>query len=537
MEMCFVSPDSVGMMEVDSMTGALCRKGYLMLPACLLLCAASLCAEPSTAELNAALEAAKAIRCNLMSSGEAPQVFTLKSVAEVAEFVELIDLSDRAKEFSAKSRAATFWHIQIETKEGKTVDFLLIGDTQVFFGPGGKWITSLRSGRAYEWLTKKATPPPPPPMALQARMFKVYDNQLSTGDVKSLGRHQIVIGKDQNELFVSEDGTNSLSFYNRSPRGGIVRRYQVFQDQLTPHKLAGAKLIGGLTPPLSLALSDSGNLLYVLSAKSNSIVCFQRNLRVGGWQPDLPVGGVDGIEGLREPQAFVAGDGDGIHVITRAGLLLTLRRDESTKKMAVASRVNLGNELPADTIAAREADWDLAVDPKGSQIYAICSAGLLVVVNRDKDDKWNVAQVLRDTMPDDRKSRGLIDATSIAVQAAGARLFVVSSRGTVGVWSRNQDSGELSFDRVFAHEQLLGAVQVSVSRLEERLLVVSEQGNAVFEVVRRPEGEISLLRSYVFDGPTAAAASADDRSVYVGSDKYTLSVLVLIHDDALPGLP
>lgn len=517
-----------------------------MVVSSLLLFAVTICAEPSTASLTAAAEGATVIHCSLVSNG-APQVFTLKSAAEVSEFVKLLDFSERAGDRPGASGAAMFWVVKMESNKGKTVDFVLIGDTQVLFGPGGEWITSLRSTRLHEWLTKKVTPvPPPPPSTPQPRLFKLVDNYRSTEDVKSLGRHQIAIGKDQLELFVSEDGTSSLSFYNRSKEAGIVKRYQVFQDSLVPHKLDGAKPIVGLVPPLSIALSDNGHLLYVLSAKSNNVICFKRNLRVGGWNPDLPVAGPAAIEALRDPQSLaVTGDGNDILVVSRSGLLHTLRRDDSTKKIAMVCSVNLVGELRTGNKVADEAIWNLAINSKGTQVYAISSTGLLVALNRDQDGKWKVAQVLHDKMPGELKSRGLVDATSIAIHPAGSRLFVVSSQGTVGVWSRNQDSGELSFDRVFAHEKLRGAVQVSVSRLEERLLVVSEKGNSVSELARQSGGEVLLLKVYEsphpvslgFANPTTALSTADDRYVYVGSDENTLSVLGLIDDETLRFVP
>ncbi|WP_254508577.1 lactonase family protein [Anatilimnocola floriformis] len=381
---------------------------------------------------------------------------------------------------------------------------------------------------------------------LQPRLLKVYDNHRVTETVKNLGRHQILFGSKQTELFVLEDGTSTLSFFNRSQRGGIVKRYQTYQDEQAEPKLAGAKAVAGLSAPLAMALSGNGNFLYVVSSKSGSIVCFKQNLRVGGWKPDSLSNGQ--FEELRETQALVVGgDGSEILVVTRSGVLLELRRDLDTGKISVLDRIRLSDHLPKQA-DLRDVKWDLTGDREAGHIYVVSSAGLLVVLKRDRNAKLAVAQVTRDRelrgSEPSHPEHGLSGATDLTIQPDGKLLFVVSARGSVGVWKRDRDSGELSFERILADDRLKGAMQVTCCSKSERLLVVSESGHSLAEICRKPSGELAVLQVLVstpavslgFASPTAAAASSDDRFIYVASGENTLSVLMLVHDDELPGL-
>jgi 6-phosphogluconolactonase (cycloisomerase 2 family) len=263
----------------------------------------------------------------------------------------------------------------------------------------------------------------------------------------------------------------------------------------------GVDGVEGLEGATAVALSPTGNHVYVASAIDDAVAVFSRD----GSSGELTfvetlrdgIGGVDGLDGA----AFLAVSPDGAHVYVAS---------DDDDAVAVFARNAGSGALSFVQAFRRPADLGspvaVAISPDGASVYAIgATTSSLVVLDRDGTSGMlsfvEVFEAYLFGTQDPNEIIGMFNPTAVVVSADGAQVYIASPfDDTVLRFDRNGTTGALTYVEIL--EDGVGGV----SGLDgAAYLAISPDGANVYVAARTDDALTTLNRN----GTTGALSFAD----------------------------
>lgn len=387
----------------------------------------------------------------------------------------------------------------------------------------------------------------------------------------------VAIAPDGTSLYVAAWLDDAVVEFNRDPMTGALSGPSCIEDPEAA--VAGCGVDDeGLRGAADVAVSPTGNSVYVVSFNNNAIVRFDRNVSTGAlsWQgciedDDVAVTGcASNTPGLGGPRSVVVSP-NGAHVYVATGndptsgspgddAVVKFNRDAAG---ALTSPSCIEDpEAPtagcASTAEGLNGAQSVAISPSGNSVY-LAAADNDAVVRFDRDNTTGVLSspsCIEDPPVDvgcgaSNFAEGLDGASSVAVSPDGASAYVASrtdnsivgfSRDTAGALSGLGCIEDPPIDEGCAAsaEGLAGAIGVTVGPLSDSVHVASFASglagdNAVVSFGRGSDGGLTTLGCFE-DPPIDEGCGASAQGlmgaygVTVGPESRTLYVASEIDD-------
>lgn len=280
--------------------------------------------------------------------------------------------------------------------------------------------------------------------------------------------------------------------------------------------------VDGLTGASALAVSPDQRYIYVAAAPG-SLAVFARSdvsgeLRFVEVQRD----GVDGVSGLGAVSTVaVSPDGTGVYVATAGDSLVAFARDPETGRLAFAQELRNG----AGGVTGLAGDSAVRVSPDAAHVY-VASRGDNAVAVFARDPATSALAFLGEQRQGVNGVDGIAEASALALSADGRHVYVTGARGTLALFARDVDTGELGFvvayvNRVSGIDGLGGASAVEISPRGSHVYVAGFLDAAIAIFARNGTtgalGFLSVQRDAAggsLAGVTALALSPDGERLY-----------------------
>ncbi|WJM83196.1 beta-propeller fold lactonase family protein [Pectobacterium brasiliense] len=401
--------------------------------------------------------------------------------------------------------------------------------------------------------TIEATYSPDATLFYNAGTLSGYNERVSAISVSQDGKTLLVTGSEGN----NNSGKTYLRVYARDAETGELTLLQSFtqgeQDDLSTPAIE----VNGLNTITTLAQSKDGSSVYVAggSGSAYSLVQFSRDTMTGllSYVGIVATQGVNGVSGLDAAVSEIVLSDDGTSLYAINGVTPT---DGSTTKNAVVffsrdttsgALTFVGSLVGSDTIPLRSPSG-IVLSSDGTSAY-ISNLGnnSITVLSRDAETgaldyvtTINKSTIAADTnsaeIPqDDRYLNGLQD---IVISPDNRFVYVSSnSQGTVSIFSRDADSGELTYAGTL---NLYSAGHIPANALALRELVMSEDGSALYVAAfgsksllvfgrDSDSGALTYRNSVELSVNTVnhLAVSADGKNIYAGVSTFFAGLNVL----------
>lgn len=232
-----------------------------------------------------------------------------------------------------------------------------------------------------------------------------------TGSIGSFGANAGALSPDDQHLYVTDFGGDSLVVYSRNTTTGALTFVEGETD--------GVGGVGGLSGAAEVAISPDGAHVYATGVDDDAVAVFSRNATTGEltfveFQQDN-VGGVDGLNGALGID--VSPDGSHLYVTGEAGLAVFSRNSSS----GALTFVEYDNSAPGGASVL------VRVSPNGLHVYGaepVPSSGALVVYGRNPTTgEVTLEQVLEQGIGG---VDGVEDAFGVAVSGDGNYVYVTA---------------------------------------------------------------------------------------------------------------
>ncbi|MBN3181454.1 beta-propeller fold lactonase family protein [Pectobacterium brasiliense] len=341
--------------------------------------------------------------------------------------------------------------------------------------------------------TIEATYSPDATLFYNAGTLSGYNERVSAISVSQDGKTLLVTGSEGN----NNSGKTYLRVYARDAETGELTLLQSFTQGEQDDPSTPAIEVNGLNTITTLAQSKDGSSVYVAggSGSAYSLVQFSRDATTGqlSYVGVVATQGMNGVSGLDAAVSEIVLSDDGTSLYTINGVTPT---DGSTTKNAVVffsrdttsgALTFVGSLVGSDTIPLKSPSG-IVLSSDGTSAY-ISNLGndSITVLSRDAETGTldyvttiNKSTIAADTKsaeipPDDRYLNGLQD---IVISPDNRFVYVSSnSQGTVSIFSRDADSGELTYAGTL---NLYSAGHIPANALALRELVMSEDGSALY---------------------------------------------------------
>ena len=383
----------------------------------------------------------------------------------------------------------------------------------------------------------------------------------------------VVITADGKNLYLAAMGSNTLTAFARNPDSGSLA-LQTAYDKTQPgfEGLSGVRRLaaspdgdflylggqgalvtatrdgetGGLAPVATLengqygalalddarhlALSQDGNSAYVATFSDHALV-FDHDQQTGELSPvqDLK-DGQDGVDGLNAAVG-VAVSPDGANVYFAANYdhsVATFQRDPDSSELTYLQVLKNG----LGGVSGLGEPNGLTVSPDGANVYVAAELQSVAVFARAQGDgQLTFVHAAKNGV---NGVSGLNGAYSVAVSSDGKHLYAAASKESGGAFSRNPDTGELTF------VQNIGSSGrgIAVTGDGKHVLLAASSNLKVYG--RNVEtGELALLHTLEngkndvqgLSGVRSVAAGPDGETVYTAADGDS-AVTVFVRDPA-----
>ncbi|KFF68177.1 membrane protein [Pectobacterium brasiliense] len=401
--------------------------------------------------------------------------------------------------------------------------------------------------------TIEATYSPDATLFYNAGTLSGYNERVSAISVSQDGKTLLVTGSEGN----NNSGKTYLRVYARDAETGELTLLQSFtqgeQDDLSTPTIE----VNGLNTITTLVQSKDGSSVYVAggSGSAYSLVQFSRDTTTGllSYVGIVATQDVNGVSGLDAAVSEIVLSDDGTSLYAINGVTPT---DGSTNKNAVVffsrnttsgALTFVGSLVGSDTIPLRSPSG-IVLSSDGTSAY-ISNLGnnSITVLSRDAETgaldyvtTINKSTIAADTnsaeIPqDDRYLNGLQD---IVISPDNRFVYVSSnSQGTVSIFSRDADSGELTYAGTL---NLYSAGHIPANALALRELVMSEDGSALYVAAfgsksllvfgrDSDSGALTYRNSVELSVNTVnhLAVSADGKNIYAGVSTFFAGLNVL----------
>ncbi|PPE56590.1 membrane protein [Pectobacterium brasiliense] len=399
----------------------------------------------------------------------------------------------------------------------------------------------------------EATYSPDATLFYNAGTLSGYNERVSAISVSQDGKTLLVTGSEGN----NNSGKTYLRVYARDAETGELTLLQSFTQGEQDDPSTPAIEVNGLNTITTLAQSKDGSSVYVAggSGSAYSLVQFSRDTTTGllSYVGIVATQGVNGVSGLDAAVSEIVLSDDGTSLYAINGVTPT---DGSTTKNAVVffsrdttsgALTFVGSLVGSDTIPLRSPSG-IVLSSDGTSAY-ISNLGnnSITVLSRDAETgaldyvtTINKSTIAADTnsaeIPqDDRYLNGLQD---IVISPDNRFVYVSSnSQGTVSIFSRDADSGELTYAGTL---NLYSAGHIPANALALRELVMSEDGSALYVAAfgsksllvfgrDSDSGALTYRNSVELSINTVnhLAVSADGKNIYAGVSTFFAGLNVL----------
>ncbi|MEI7237632.1 beta-propeller fold lactonase family protein [Pectobacterium brasiliense] len=380
-----------------------------------------------------------------------------------------------------------------------------------------------------------------------------YNERVSAISVSQDGKTLLVTGSEGN----NNGGKTYLRVYARDAETGELTLLQSFTQGEQDDPSTPAIEVNGLNTITTLAQSKDGSSVYVAggSGSTYSLVQFSRDATTGqlSYVGVVATQGMNGVSGLDAAVSEIVLSDDGTSLYTINGVTPT---DGSTTKNAVVffsrdttsgALTFVGSLVGSDAIPLKSPSG-IVLSSDGTSAY-ISNLGnnSITVLSRDVETSSlsYVTTINKSTIAADANSAEIpqndryLDGLQDIVISPDNRFVYVSSnsQGTVSVFSRDTDSGELTYAGTL---NLYSAGHIPANALALRELVISEDGSALYVAVfgsklllvlsrDSDSGALTYRNSVELSVNTVnhLAVSADGKNIYAGVSTFFAGLNVL----------
>ncbi|RUR92653.1 beta-propeller fold lactonase family protein [Pectobacterium polaris] len=401
--------------------------------------------------------------------------------------------------------------------------------------------------------TIEATYSPDATLFYNAGTLSGYNERVSAISVSQDGKTLLVTGSEGN----NNSGKTYLRVYARDAETGELTLLQSFTQGEQDDPSTPAIEVNGLNTITTLAQSKDGSSVYVAggSGSTYSLVQFSRDTTTGqlSYVGIVATQDVNGVSGLDAVISEIVLSDDGTSLYTINGVTPI---DSATTKNAVVffsrdttsgALTFVGSLVGSDTIPLKSPSG-IVLSSDGTSAY-ISNLGnhSITVLSRDAETGTldyvttiNKSTIAADAnsaeIPqDDRYLSGLQD---IVISPDNRFVYVSSnSQGTVSIFSRDTDSGELTYAGTL---DLYNAGHIPANALSLREMVISEDGSALYVAAfgsksllvfgrDSDSGALTYRNSVELSISTVnhLAVSADGKNIYAGVSSFFAGLNVL----------
>ncbi|WP_233990940.1 beta-propeller fold lactonase family protein [Pectobacterium brasiliense] len=401
--------------------------------------------------------------------------------------------------------------------------------------------------------TIEATYSPDATLFYNAGKLSGYNERVSAIGVSQDGKTLLVTGSEGD----NNSGKTYLRVYTRDAETGELTLLQSFTQGEQDDPSTPAIEVNGLNTITTLAQSKDGSSVYVAggSGSTYSLVQFSRDATTGqlSYVGVVATQGMNGVSGLDAAVSEIVLSDDGTSLYTINGVTPT---DGSTTKNAVVffsrdttsgALTFVGSLVGSDAIPLKSPSG-IVLSSDGTSAY-ISNLGnhSITVLSRDAAtgslnyvttiNKTTIAADVNsaEVPQDDRYLNGLQD---IVISPDNRFVYVSSnSQGTVSIFSRDTDSGELTYAGTL---NLYSAGHIPANALALRELVMSEGGSALYVAAfgsksllvfgrDSDSGALTYRNSVELSINTVnhLAVSADGKNIYAGVSTFFAELNVL----------
>ncbi|MBN7764800.1 beta-propeller fold lactonase family protein [Pectobacterium brasiliense] len=399
----------------------------------------------------------------------------------------------------------------------------------------------------------EATYSPDATLFYNAGTLSGYNERASAISVSQDGKTLLVTGSEKD----NNSGKTYLRVYARDAETGELTLLQSFTQGEQDDPSTPAIEVNGLNTITTLAQSKDGTSVYVAggSGSAYSLVQFSRDTTTGllSYVGIVATQGVNGVSGLDAAVSEIVMSDDGTSLYAINGVTPT---DGATNKNAVVffsrdttsgALTFVGSLVGSDTIPLKSPSG-IVLSSDGTSAY-ISNLGnsSITVLSRDVETGTldyvttiNKSTIVADAnsaeIPsDDRYLNGLQD---IVISPDNRFVYVSSnSQGTVSIFSRDTDSGELTYAGTL---NLYSEGHIAANALALRELVMSEDGSALYVAAfgsksllvfgrDSDSGTLTYRNSVELSVNTVnhLAVSADGKNIYAGVSTFFAGLNVL----------
>lgn len=333
------------------------------------------------------------------------------------------------------------------------------------------------------------------------------------------GARSVAMSADGAHVYVSGEYDNAVGVFARDSTSGQLNFVEMQKDRYED--------ADGLHGVVDVTVSPDGNHLYAAGYDDNSVALFARHTTTGqltfiGTKKD----GVDGVDGLSRVSA-VAVSPDGGHLYAAGyydDAVAVFRRNGTTGQLTFLECHKDG----AGGVDGLNGARDVAVSPDGAHVYIAGYRDDAVAVFAR--NRTTGALTFRQALFDNTGGVDGIDGVrALALSPDGSYLYATgNSDDAVAVFSRNKDTGELSFverqrDNLDGVDGINGARDVAISADGRYLYAAGHWDDAVAVFIRDAgTGRLTFVEQQKrgadgvdgINGVCAVAASPDGGYLY-----------------------
>lgn len=315
----------------------------------------------------------------------------------------------------------------------------------------------------------------------------------------------VAISPDGAHIYVTAIA-NSVAVFLRNSETGELTFAQFLQR--------GFEGVDGLDHPTSVTVSSDGLHVYVSAVTDQSVAIFSRNL-LSGVLTYIDVVKNDGNanEGLVDPETVTTSP-DGNHVYVAGGRgghgVAVFAREAATGLLThVQGLIDYGG-------------FSLVIAPDGNNVYLVDphSDSLTAFARNPSSGELTYIETFTDEMPGIPPIvDGLAGARAVVVSPDGLFVYVISSADAAfAIFSRNLETGELTFVETLFHHLIAAAQALTISSCGGHLYV---GGGGIISFSRNAStGLLSYLGvpQDTIDSYESVTLSPDNRHLYVASE-------------------
>ncbi len=340
--------------------------------------------------------------------------------------------------------------------------------------------------------------------------------------------HALAISSTGDYVYVTSAEQGSLLAFERNAITGLLSFKDVVLDDL------GA--VDGLAYAVAVNLSADGKFVYALGAEENAIAVFSWNAMTATFDFLMKIEeGINGVEGLMNPTSMqLSLAGDYLYVTAKtSGRILAFARNRDTGELVF--KASIGSE--GDGVKAMEYPVATRVSPDGHFLYVANQEGnsLSVFQRNDLDGSLTFIQEIVEGVGG---IQGLEKVADMVISPAGNYVYAAGSEAdAIVVFQRNVTTGWLSYEQTIENNVglvngLAGIKSLSLSPDGTTLYAASFWDNSIVAFARTTTtGALSFLARYQ-DGIGGVDGLALINQVVVSADgQYVYSISFL--DDAI----